>query len=398
MVSAMFPWKSLNATARRALACHILWAFGQALADSFVNVYLFRLGAGYRPVIEFQLVRAIFIPIGFSVAAWIARRSSTAQAYRIGVLSFLVFFLAILILRDASVNYVLWLGAWQGFAIGLYWLAWGIFALELTGDSVRDQFLSTGLLGLGVVSMLGGPAAGWILSRWIGLQGYFWLFLLAFCVFFSSAILSLSLTSKPLPAGKLKYIWRIRHPKGWPAILWTSLASGVRDGVLAYLVGLLVYEVSASEAKLGLFNGTMAFLGLIGATLAGRLLSPGKRRWWMLAGACGIALGTAGLAWKVSLSALIVYGTCVALLGPAYQVAYGSTQYKIMGQSRRLMARRADYLIYKEWPIAAGRVLSNLFLLFFLVDARSASLRWVMVMIGLIPLASSLYLAPHVDA
>jgi YQGE family putative transporter len=394
-MSGLLPWKNLSAPLKRALWCHILWAFGQALADSFVNVYLFRLSEGYRSVILFQIWRTLGIPTGFYLAAALARASSTAWAYRAGVLGFQAFFLAVLLLGKSSLSALPFLGMLQGLAIGFYWLGWGVLVLEMVRDQERDAFFGTGLAGLGLASIVGGPAAGLFLSGWQGLGGYFWLFLLASGVFFSSTWISFSLKGSPLPKGRFGQVLRVKHPPAWRGILWASYASGIRDGILAYLIALLVYQVSSSEAKLGGYSGWVALLGVAGAWLAGRLSRPEKRGFWMMAGAASLTLATLGLVWRVSLWTLWIYGTLTAFLGPLFQVPYSAVYYKVMSDSKRLLRRRAEYFTFKEIPLGLGRLSANFFVLFFVTGPQGISMKGLLAVIGLIPLLMAAMLGPY---
>lgn len=393
----LIPWKTLSPPAQRLLLCHAFWGLGQALADAFVNIYILRLATSTGPVVNFQLWRGIAIPLGFYLACLLARKTSTAWSYRAGLFGLLGFFVAVLLLGKACLPYAAILGCFQGLALGMYWLGWAMLILDVTGDADRDKFAGTSLLGVGIAGMVGAPLGGWLLSAFGGIEGYFWLFLVTSLVYLTAIGISMDLRTSALPKGRLGMMWKVRHPPGSRAVLWSSFLAGIRDGVLVYFVAVLIYQTTGSEARLGSYSGWVAGLGLAGAFLATHVSKPGRRGFWMFLGAACVALGTAGLAWKVTLPTLLIHGTCVALLAPFFLIPYSSTIFKVVGQSKRLLRRRADYFTYREVYVASGRLVANLYLLVVAGGVASVSLRLLLALVGLIPLAMAFIIRSRVE-
>jgi len=324
----------LSPTARRALLAHGLWALGLAVADAFVNVYIFRLsspGQGIHLVAGFQIWRNIFVPVGFWLATLLARRTSTAWAYRAGIGTYLAFYLAVLGFGERSVQVLPLLGVLLGLAMGVYWLGWQVLILDLTRDRERDRFFSAANLLLGMAGMVGGPTAGWFLSRFTGVEGYSWLFAAAALIFMASAMVSMPLESLKLPwASHLGRLWRVAYrTPDWRRLMLSCVLSVFRDGAFLFLIGLLFYVVTGSEAKMGAFGMLVSGLGLAGAWLAGAVTRPENRVQRMAQGAVAVTLAILILAWKVDLTTLVVYGCVTGLMGNLFNVADIKEQVRV---------------------------------------------------------------------
>jgi YQGE family putative transporter len=386
-----FMLKNISLQARRALLSHMLWALGLAVADAFVNVYIYRIsgpGQGIHHVAYFQIWRNLLVPVGFVLATALARRTSTAWAFRAGVLAYEVFYMVVLLLGERSLGLLPLLGSLLGLAMGAYWLGWQVMILDLTKDAQRDRFFSASNFGVALAGMTGGPLAGWFLSRFPGVEGYRWVFFAATLIFLSSALVSMPLSTPALPrTRRLKRLWQVAwHSRPWRRVLFSSLFNGFRDGAFLFLVGLLFFMTTGSEASLGAFGLLVSGLGLAGSYLSGRLIQPDNRAKRMMQGAWVITLAILILAWQVNSQTLLLYGCVTAMLGPLFNVAYSSAQFKVVGDHPRLMRRKADGLILREIPIAAGRVLGNVFLFLFVSGANTPQLRLFMVLVGLMPL------------
>jgi YQGE family putative transporter len=385
----------LSPAAKRALLCHVLWTFGLAVADAFVNVYIYRLSKGYHQVAYFQIWRNLMVPIGFALATWLARRSSTSWAFRAGILSYELFYLVVLLLGAQSLQVLPALGCLLGLAMGVYWLGWQVLILDLSQDHQRDAFFSLSNLGCALVTMLGGPLAGWFLSRMPGVEGYRFAFGAASLIFLAAAWVSMPLSTPALPkAGGLRRLWQVTDRGLWRRSLIASGFRGLRDGALIFLVGVLVYEVTGSEANLGSYTALVSALGLGGSYLAGRLTTPSTRRRNLLLGACAVGAGILVLALRVDYTTLLIYGCITALMQPFFDIPYSSVQFMVFGTSKRLERRRADSLTLREVPMAIGRILGNGFLFFFVSAANTPALKAFMVVVGLVPLVVYLIIKP----
>ncbi len=381
------PWDQVQPGARRALWCHLLWGLGVALADTFVNVYLFRLSRGLKPVFIFQMARNAAVPVGFWLATVLARRRSSAWAYRSGILAYEAFYLVVLLLGRHCLAWLAPLGALLGLAMGAYWLGWWLLVLDLSGDRERDSLTGSAMLGISLAGIAGAPLAGWLVSRFPGVRGYFWLFLLASLIFLAGIAVSWPLAGgPPLGAGGLKRFWRVRHSRAFKHLLWANYLSGIRDGVVTFLAGLLVFDLTRDEVNLGAYAAACGAAGLAGAWMAARAVRPSNRVPSLFLGALGIGLGTWVLALHVGLGNLWVYGLGVALLTPLFSVPLSTAQLKVISESRRLMRRRPDTLTTREVPVALGRVSGNLLLFLFVATAASPALRLIFAGVGLLPL------------
>jgi YQGE family putative transporter len=246
--------------------------------------------------------------------------------------------------------------------------------------------------------MVGGPLAGWFLSSMPGVEGYRFAFGAASFIFLAAAWASMPLSTPALPkAGGLWRLWQVSNRGLWKRSMLAAGFRGLRDGALIFLVGVLVYEVTGSEANLGSYTALVSALGLGGSYLAGRLTSPATRRRNLLLGAFAVGAGILVLAFRVDYTTLIIYGCVTALMQPFFDIPYSSVQFMVFGTSKRLARRSADSLTLREVPMAIGRIVGNAFLFFFVTSANTPALKAFMVAVGLVPLVVYVIIKPLFD-
>ncbi|MBO2532034.1 MAG: MFS transporter [Thermoactinomycetaceae bacterium] len=366
-----------------------LFAAATALSNTFVNVYLWKINGRFALIGWFNLVSYVAMAAAFVAAGRLAKRVDRVVVVRLGVALQAVFYLSVLILGRESAGHVTLLGAFMGIGAGFFWLAFNLLYFEITERDNRDVFNGVNGLLISAAGIVAPMLSGWIIKRLDQLTGYRIIFSLSLGTFLLAVLISFFLKRRRA-AGRFRLadILRlgVRRGSRWHWVSLAMIAQGAREGVFAFLIGLLVYIAAKDEWVLGTFLAVSSLVSLVTYYLAGRLMRPGWRDECILVGA--LMAGVAGLPilWELNTWTLFILGVGAALFSPLYLVPLTSTAFDVIGESQKTARFRVEFVVCRELFLSAGRVLSLLLFLWWVERAPSPEqLRWLVLAVGFAP-------------
>ena len=131
---------------------------------------------------------------------------------------------------------------------------------------------------------------------------------------------------------------------------------GLREGLTAFLISLLVYIAIASEFYLGIFSFSVSAVSLLSYYLGGRLMVPQKRVFFTFLGALMLSVMVIPLFFKVNYITLMVMGIGSAIFYPLFLIPLTSTTFDLIGQKPERARLRVEYIIVREISFSSGRV------------------------------------------
>ena len=307
-----------------------------------------------------------------------------------------------LLLGDAAAGWTAALGALNGLAVGLFWLAYNVVYFEITDRENRDRF--NGWAGL--LTSLAGMAAPWLSGTFItlsgGTRGYRIVFATSLAMFAGAALLSLFL-EKRRTGGAFDWSYGLSQLRTkdnpWRSAVPALAAQGLREGVWLFLLGLLVYFATGREQSVGGYNFWTSLTALGSFWLAGRLLRPRFRRAAMLAGAAAVSGLPAILLADTGYAALLATGVGTALFMPLYIIPMTSAVFDLVGRTDEDVERREELIVLRETGLCAGRVLGLAIYLAVVAREQSpAALAWLLLAVGAAPLAGWLFMRRQLSA
>lgn len=338
-----------------------LFITASALSGTFVNVYLWKAKSDYSLIAWFTLIIHLTAILTFWLAGSWVKRYNKMNSLRLGVAVSAMFYTLILILGTLSVHYVVLLGIVQGMASGFFWLAFNVIYFELTERDNRDTFNGwAGFIGSGA-GMIAPWISGYLITHMREATGYRLIFTISLTLFVIGAICSFFLKKRKAQG---KYSWLFfyrslrdnRHQWRWAGA--ALVAQGLREGMFAFIIGLLVYISTQSEMQLGNFSLITSAVGLFSFLVAGKVLKPHRRRSGMFVGAIMITVVITVFFWKVNFVTLLIFGITVSLFFPLYSIPMTSTTFDLIGKDEQSAADRVEYVVLRELALGSGRVLS----------------------------------------
>ena len=332
-----------------------LYDFNFALSSVFINIFLFKKQGDWETVGFYNLAMYAAIVPAFWLGGHLSKKWGDWVPYQLGFGFNAMVFLAVLIWRENAPSHPIVLGLMAGLGIGFYYLGQHSLTLDLTHSKTRDYFLSLSMFLSSVLRILAPAMAGCLIEvlRSPGLggsldnssTGYYVVFTIALLIYVSLAVKSLQMRLKP-KGGKFEY-WRVltlSHNLNWNRQMGAQFILGLRNGVFWFVVAILVYRVSQSEAIVGSYSMMGNFLAVL--TAYGLSLWAGaknrERGLWISA-----LLGCAScvfLAWKIDYFSLIAYAVLNAAGVTWFQVVFSALCFTVLEKAKEARPRKLEYL------------------------------------------------------
>jgi YQGE family putative transporter len=351
-----------------------LFGVASVLSGTFVGVYLWKAKNDLALLGWFALSGHIAMAVTFWLAGKWVKEHNKMNCLRMGVTVSALFYLLVLWLGNRAVHVVLLLGVVQGIGSGFFWLAFNVVYFEVTNPDNRDRFNGwAGLIGSGA-----GMVAPWISGALIvhmgGASGYRLIFSISLGVFMIGVIASFFLKKRKI-AGTYEWLLPIRSIKNkhspWRSVSTALVAQGIREGVFAFIIGLMVYISTASEARLGTFLLITSGVSLISFWATGKWMKKRYRSKAMLIGALVMTAAVLPFFWKVNMLTLLIFGVATSLFYPLYSLPVTSTVFDLIGGNDKSVSKREEYIVLRELSLNAGRILGGLLFIAVVTCSKS---------------------------
>ncbi len=372
----------LNRDAKILLLVAGLFAISLGLSNTFVNIFIWRINQDFVSIGLFNLFIHITTPITFILAGYLSKKRDGTIALRIGIIFHASYFFLILILKNEAVNHLIPLGSFLGIAAGFYWLAFHVLSFDLTNDMNRDTFNSYN----GMISSLSGMfapiTAGFIISSMFELTGYYLLFGISFIIFIFIIIISLFLRTHKV-GNKLKLLQTIKTSAiSCNAIITGAFFFGIRNGVMMFLINLLIFITLENELSIGKISLLGALISALSFQAVERFMKPDRRKVFIWTGTTMMFFSVFTLYLHLNLITLITFTIVNSFFTPFFIVPFSSASYNILDKTKKT-AERIEFIIYKEIALNIGRIIGIITFILLAQSSRNyLHLRYILLIIG----------------
>ncbi len=382
----------LDRQSQLLLAVNGLIVLAAALSGTFLNVYLWKSKQDYVMIGWFTVAQQIAVGLTFWIGGKWVKEYNKMNALRAGIVLSGLFYLVVLWIGTDVVHWIWPLGILLGVSIGIFWLAFNVVYFEVTNRENRDLF--NGWVGLlGSITGIIGPWFSGLLITWLkGDKGYRLIFTISLVIYALAVVLSFFLKKRERGSN---YHWmepvaQLRA-KGSPWRLMAPglAAQGIREGVFAFLIGLLVFVATKQEAKLGQFSLITSAISLLTYWIAGKWYKPRYRSTGMLAGAVLLWIVILPLLWRTGYGPLLILGIGSAIFMPLYILPMIASGFDLMGLSDETVEKRVELVVLRELSLMVGRLLGAfVFIIVVMVSKTPLTITIVMLVLGASPVLS----------
>lgn len=376
----MKSWFALSRGALWLIVVNGVFSISVGLSNTFVNVYLWKVDRSYGMIGWYNFLIYTTIPIAFIASGALAKRLHAIWTLRIGIALHAVFYGIALVGGTAVARWPWLLGMIMGLAGGFYWFSFNTQSFVTTKHGDRDRFYGyNGVVGA-VSGMIAPPIAGILIAKEDllgGLTGYHIIFGLSLGLFLLAVVLSFQLHAE-IDHGRLHPIEAIRalsNPR-WRMVLIGCFLYGPREGVFMFLIGLLLYIATGSEARLGEFVLLQSGLSFAAFYLVGKLVKPHNRLWMMGVGAVGMWLVASLFLFPISTRLIVWYGGLIAIVLPIFLIPLQGFIFDSIG-ALTPTGFHAEHVIAREVFENAGRVAGiGVFIGLWALGIQSRGISW----------------------
>ncbi|WP_238941740.1 MFS transporter [Bacillus sp. REN10] len=339
-----------------------LYSLSVALSNTFVNIYLWKQSGQFIDLAIYNLSVVAIQPVAFFIAGKCAKKVDRVIVLRIGITILGIFYLAVLAFSDQASQWLVLLGILLGAGYGFYWLAFNVLTFEITEPDTRDFF--NGFIGtlFSAGGMIGPILAGFIISRFTSGTGYFIVFGLSLGGFIIAVIFSFFLKRRRAEGRfVLVAVWKERKWNAdWRRITIAHFFQGLREGVFAFMISVIVFLATDSELALGTYALVHSGISFISYTLASKVIKKDYRKQVIFAGGVTLFLSLFIIMPEPTYTKLLIYAAVIAVAYPFLLVPYISMTYDVIGQGSKAAERRIEYIVLREIFLNAGRITSIL--------------------------------------
>jgi YQGE family putative transporter len=388
----------LSNEARITLFNHGIYQFGNALSLILVNLYLWRLTNDLWINGAFNFITLLSAPLATMYIGKVAKLKDRLFAYRSGIFLTALFYLLIVIAGERMVTYYIAFAVLKGVSTSFYWLGHFTLITDVTDDDNRHRYLGWNLM-ITNIAMLAGPAAAGLILEWSGgMEGYTYVYLLAFVMFAYASVNSLQMKRKPTHHRTyyLKYsVSMMRKHPAYGRALWGWFVFGLPQGVLSYIPAILLYEAVPKESFVNYMNVLFLSVTICSGFALARWGRTEHNAAYLKVAAAGFLLGSVPLFFGISLWTVILFMLIFSFVKPLQNNAYTSFYYKLSGNLPLKEHFRIEAIVLREVFTNAGRAAGVIALMITTSYVAAGALTWVLTIVAVMQLLIGWLASPH---
>jgi YQGE family putative transporter len=343
-----------------------LYSAAEALCSIFVTVYLWINSHDLNLICRYYVALFVVTPIFYVLAGWYSQVRDRLHVYRLGLVLHVVYYGALLMLRERAPDYAVALGALLGVTWGAYWGGANTINYDVTTQGKRELFY--GLMGAVTnIARLAAPPIGGLIIQMSSnqLQGYHRLFALVLVLYVLAFALSyrLPVDNERRPFRIRRALFPGRDQADWRYVMLASASLAGSFHIFGILLGLLMYIETNNEVSVGGFASYQALVAIGISTLLGRYMRPATRGRYMLLASVLLFAGGFIFFTQITALTLIAFGLIRAASMSMFGIGHFSLRVEIIANSAKDPSQRIEYLCAWEIPLAIGRVLMLLCLM-----------------------------------
>jgi hypothetical protein len=366
--------QAFSRTARIDIFISTGFAFSSSVSTVFVSMYLYRWLDSLASLTVFNLGQFILMPVGFILAALVARRWGNRMSLGIGLALFVAFYGLLVLMGESSARHLIELGVLSGLANGFYWFPYNLITSQAAEGSDKGRFYGiSGALASAANAL--GPLVSTLAITLAPRPelGYSWLFLSIVAVMATMAVATFALPqdSSREPLRVARYL-RLRGADGrWRFALGASFAWGLRDGANWSIVSILILQGAGSESAAGYLAIGFSLLGIVASYLAGRAFTPPRYSAFWGWGAALAMVAALAISLMPNMVGAVALGAVGKISDTLILIPFNAAFLGVLARYQRDEGSAAGRNIAAEISINAGRTIgTTLFLVlsFFTAD------------------------------
>ncbi|MDI6618108.1 MAG: MFS transporter [Clostridiales bacterium] len=380
---------NLNKNMKFYLSSLAIYYFAMNLSGIFINIYLWKARHNIIDVAWYNMYYSFIIPIVCIAAGWIIKRKSAVLSYRIGIILEVFFYMLLLYLKTDSIKYLWLIGGIKGMSASLYAMGMHTMMYDFSKQDEYSIIFSYNSI-FSNVSVLTAPLITGIILMLIPSQaGYSVVFSCSVLLYAASIIMTLKIhvNNKATPY-EISELFRGKDKRRMMMNITYGLTA-MKAIIISFLINLLLYIQTNSEFSIGAFSSLAGISSILIIYIIGRRIDIKNRYGILQFSTFAVVLSVAGLLFKISTLTILFYIILSSMFESLIGIVQNSMYFEVIKSDQNNEKFRVEYIINREFPIAAGRItgllafilfkgiLNNLTLLKIVIFILEANYIWV---------------------
>lgn len=333
----------------------------QTVLGTFLSTYTLAATGSAENVKIFNIILALGQPFAMIAAVWMVRRSSAIRAQQIGLALITLVNVYLFAAVEEAANHIFLISALQSVANGFYFTTYACQFVNYTQNENRDKALGVMSIIANVLSLAFSMGSSLLFAAFPGNAGYRIIFLISFVAALVSMAFSFRLAPLTTVSSDRKlyygYAHKVLFTNRWGRrSMLVSGIEGIRAGLMAFFLNLLLYSMIDSEALVGLNTFLTTLCGIAAFAVYARVVHVQNRYRSAQLSIIAMVLATAGLLAMMNPVGIILYGVVYAALAPFYGTPLSNAYWTVLDKLPELNCCRPETHAAREVYYAIGRV------------------------------------------
>ena len=391
-------FQSQSQNFRTLVLTNFVYAFVLPVIDIFVAAYIMRSSNDPNKVVIYQLTIYTGIPLTFLVNGFLLRHFRVKSLYSAGMMLSGVSMAIMMSLTTLDTIGIAAAGLTMGLSFGFYWANRDYLSLANTTNENRNYYYGLETFLYTIVAVMVPIAIGWFIEMQGGAEQIHRAYKIVTAIVFLLTIAAsfVCFTGQFAEHKTEKFVYLKFHPL-WRKFLVLASLKGLVQGFLVTTPAMLVMLLLGKEGALGTAQSVGAIIAAVAMYAIGRFSKP-EHRLFIFAGGLGLfALAAIANGILFSATGVVIFMLLLLLARPLLDLAYFPIQYKVINTVSAIEKRSEySYILNHEAGLYVGRLVgAGTFLLFAYLMSTEIALRYAVLMVALLQLAS-LGIARHV--
>ena len=345
---------------------HMAFTIATGMSGIFINLFLFNANAEMKTVVLYNVIVYFLNPFAFFFAGYFGKKFPVSFALRLGIIFYNILYILLIIFQNQAAHFLPLIAVVHALGGGFYFLGYNVMLFDFTNSQNRQQSLSlVGTIGT-IVSLFAPSLAGFLITVSSGMSGYILVFSISLIVSVIATVSSIRIPNigKKDSYRFLELLMAARKRKNWTFAMLGEFLRGTREGMIAFLLSLLLYMAIKNENIIGLNSFLCSLLGMVGYYIAGKFMNNNNASLFMLLGASVMFVLTPVLFFYTGVGMILVYSvlntfTNIFVVNSSTGIMYGAIH-----QIPESNSKRVEAMVLRDGILNFGRAIGASCLLF----------------------------------
>lgn len=336
----------------------ILITAGMMVANTFVNVFLLRATDGNLGLIMIQnMINFITLLIAFVSGSKLLSKILITTLLKIGIASTAFYFIAILVLQDHVVTFLIPLALFNGLGQGFYWFSTNLLVAKIIKENEQGRYFGFQQTAGSIFGVVTPALSGFIITRFTDLTGYYILFGIALVLFILGILMIKHLSG--FTSEKKIHVYDVLKLSGnryWNACKIFTFIVALKGAINNQIFMLFAFLIFVNEGVMGNILSLTAFITVFSSFWFAKISRRENQQSFYFVTAGIMMVMYLLLAIFPFVPVLIVSWVVFAVIQSWGAIIFQSVLFQLTSRAKGGYEQN-DYLVASEFPTALGRVL-----------------------------------------